>query len=81
VALGELADIRLMPADPPETAAIYEGQPAVVLAVSMASGQNIAAFGLQQRQRLNEIAKQLPAGFAQHIVTFQADGLSAKWAR
>ena len=73
VALGELADVRLMPADPPETAAIYEGQPAVVLAVSMASGQNIAAFGLQLRQRLNEIAKQLPAGFSQHVVTFQAD--------
>ncbi|MFP3243902.1 MAG: efflux RND transporter permease subunit [Paraburkholderia sp.] len=73
VALGEVAQIRAMPADPPETAAMYQGKPAAVLAVSMALGQNVEAFGAALRQRLDEIAKALPVGFSQHIVTFQAD--------
>lgn len=81
VALGELAQVRTMPADPPETAAVYRGQPAAVLAVSMSSGQNMAAFGLELRQRLNQIGKQLPAGFSQHIVTFQPDVVERKMSK
>ncbi|HEX7895546.1 MAG TPA: efflux RND transporter permease subunit, partial [Terriglobales bacterium] len=73
VSLGELAQIQIMPADPPETAAMYQGKPAVVLAVSMTPGQNVQTFGVALRQRLSEIATQLPAGFSVHIVTFQAD--------
>ena len=73
IPLSQIAKIDLLPADPPESAAIYQGQPAVVVAVSMASGYNIAEFGKDLRQKLNDTTSQLPAGFSQHIVTFQAD--------
>ncbi|GKS97966.1 efflux RND transporter permease subunit [Acidovorax sp. SUPP3434] len=73
VPLSQLAQVQVMPVDPPESAAIYQGQPAVVVAVSMAPGRNIAAFGKALRQKLDETATLLPAGFEQHIVTFQAD--------
>jgi len=73
VPLGQLARIQAMPADPPESAAIYQGQPAVVVAVSMAKGYNIAAFGEALRARLEQTQRALPVGFVQHVVTFQAD--------
>ncbi|CTP86949.1 efflux RND transporter permease subunit [Xanthomonas graminis] len=73
IPLSQLARIELMPADPPESAAIYQGQPAVVVAVSMAPGYNIAQVGQALRQKLGETARMLPVGFSQHVVTFQAD--------
>lgn len=73
VALGQLARIQVMPMDPPQSAAVYQGQPAVVVAVSMAKGRNVAEVGAQLRKKLDETAKLLPAGFEQHVVTFQAD--------
>jgi multidrug efflux pump len=73
VPLSQLAQIQAKPADPPESAVIYQGQAAVVVAVSMAPGRNIAEFGQALRHKLDETAALLPAGFEQHIVTFQAD--------
>ncbi|MBB5885505.1 efflux RND transporter permease subunit [Xanthomonas sp. LMG 8992] len=73
IPLAQLARIELMPADPPEAGAIYQGQPAVVVAVSMAPGNNVAEVGKALRHTLGETAKALPVGFAQHVVTFQAD--------
>lgn len=73
IPLGALADIHSGPKDPPDSAAIYQGQDAIVLAISMASGKNIEAFGASLRERLAELEKSLPAGFALHEVTFQAD--------
>ncbi|MGD6678977.1 efflux RND transporter permease subunit [Xanthomonas citri pv. citri] len=73
VALGELAKVQVMPADPPETAAVYQGKAAVVVAISMANGYNVVSFGKSLRAKLVETAKLLPNGFQQHVVTFQAD--------
>lgn len=73
VQLGQLAQIRTTPADPPESAAVYQGQPAVVVAVSMAKGCNIEAFGKALRAKLEQTRRLLPVGFEQHVVTFQAD--------
>ncbi|MEB1529299.1 efflux RND transporter permease subunit [Xanthomonas sp. WHRI 7945] len=73
IPLSQLARVELMPADPPESAAIYQGRPAVVVAVSMAPGYNVAQVGQALRQKLGETARMLPVGFAQHVVTFQAD--------
>lgn len=81
VPLGHLARIEVMPADPPESAAVYEGMPAVVVAVSMATGYNIGDFGAQLRTKLEETARQLPAGFEQHVVTFQADVVAREMGR
>ncbi|WP_024645556.1 efflux RND transporter permease subunit [Pseudomonas syringae] len=73
VALQSLSKISVFPVDPPETEAIYQGQDAVVLAVSMQSGLNVQAFGSALRKRLGELEQQLPTGFTLHVVTFQAD--------
>jgi multidrug efflux pump subunit AcrB len=73
IPLSQLARIALMPADPPDSAAIYQGQAAVVVAVSMAPGYNIAQVGQALRHKLDETARMLPVGFSQHVVTFQAD--------
>lgn len=61
VPLGQLAQIAVLPADPPESAAVYNGQPAVVVAVSMAAGHNIGDFGERLRAKLQETERQLPA--------------------
>ncbi|RBF35281.1 AcrB/AcrD/AcrF family protein, partial [Xanthomonas oryzae pv. oryzae] len=58
---------------PPQSAAVYQGQPAVVVSVSMQPGSNIADVGKALRAKLDDTARQLPVGFTQHVVSFQAD--------
>ncbi|EFQ62979.1 acriflavin resistance protein [Pseudomonas fluorescens WH6] len=81
VALGAIAQISVMAADPPQTAAVYQGQDAVVLAVSMAPGQNVHQFGVALRERLAQLEQQLPLGFSAHMVTFQADVVDQQMAK
>lgn len=73
VPLGDVATVQSMPADPPQSAAIYQGRPAVVVSVSMAKGLDIASFGRQLKAKISEAGDRLPAGFEAHVVTFQAD--------
>ncbi len=81
VRLGDLAKIRVLPADPPDTAAIYRGENAVVLGVSMRSGQNIKTLGKELKARVDELSQQLPAGFSLDYVTFQADVVEREMGR
>ncbi|KAF1020610.1 MAG: Multidrug resistance protein MexB [Paracidovorax wautersii] len=81
VPLAQLAQVQVLPADPPQSAAIYQGQPAVVVAVSMKSGQSIEQYGQALRAKLAQTAQMLPAGFEQHVVTFQADVVDRQMAR
>lgn len=81
VPLGTLAAVRSEAKNPPESAAIYQGQEAVVVAVTMASGKNIERFGASLRERLAGLEKSLPAGFSLHEVTFQADVVQDAMAR
>lgn len=81
IALGELAQVRVQPADPPESAAIYKGQPAVVLAISMSAKQNVEHFGKTLKARVAELEKQLPTGFELSYVTFQADIVKQEMGR
>ncbi|PHN61827.1 efflux RND transporter permease subunit [Pseudomonas viridiflava] len=73
VPLEKLATVSVALKDPPDTGAVYQGQDAVVLAVSMQPGRNIEIFGKSLRTRLGELERQLPLGFALHMVTFQPD--------
>ena len=73
VRLGDIAQIRVLPADPPESAAIYRGDNAVVLGVSMRPGQNIKMLGQELKERVAQLEQQLPAGFSLDFVTYQAD--------
>lgn len=73
VRLTDIAQLRVLLVDPPERAAVYAGQDAVVLGVSMQPGRNIKAFGEALKARVAELQQQLPAGFTLDYVTFQAD--------
>lgn len=71
VRLADLADVQMMPADPPDSAAIYQGRAAVVMAVSMSAGHSMEAFGKALLAGLDRAKAQLPLGFEMHVVTFQ----------
>jgi len=73
VRLADVASIRVLPSDPPESAATYRGQDAVVLGVSMRPGQNVKAFGEALKARVEQLQQTLPAGFSLDYVTYQAD--------
>ncbi|RFA27771.1 acriflavin resistance protein [Alkalilimnicola ehrlichii] len=75
VRLGDVAQIRVLTPDPPESAAIYRGEDAVVLGVSMHPGENIQAVGKALREHVTELEQLLPAGFSLDYVTFQADAV------
>ncbi len=78
VRLGDLAQIQVRKADPVESAAIYRGQDAVVLGVSMRPGQNMKAVGKALKERVAELEQLLPAGFTLDYVTFQPDVVAAE---
>lgn len=73
VRLTDLAEVRVLPPDPPESAAIYKGMPAVVMAVSMSDGQNVQIFSRGLKEKIDQLQQQLPVGFTLDYVTFQSD--------
>ncbi|OXJ25478.1 acriflavin resistance protein [Burkholderia sp. HI2714] len=81
VRLGDIAQVQVRPVDPPESAAIFRGEDAVVLGISMRKGQNVKAVGQALRARLDELKQQLPAGFSLDYVTFQADVVEREMGR
>lgn len=81
VPLEQLAAVKVAPSELPDAAAIYQGQDAVVVAVSMQSGLNVQAFGSVLRQQLQSFEQQLPSGFSLHVVTFQSDVVHHEMAK
>ena len=79
--LGDIAHIHAAAPDPPETAAVFAGQTAVVVAVAMHPGTNIEALGRAIKQRVAEHSAQFPAGFSAEYVTFQADVVRTEMGR
>lgn len=70
--LGELGRITQGPADPPQTAVVVNGQPAVVLGISMRSGLNVLSFASRLDDRIAEVALGLPAGMTLTSITDQS---------
>ena len=70
--LGALATIRQEPVDPPQTAVVVNGAPAVVLGVSMRSGLNVLSFADRLDARIAEVEKTLPVGMKLTSVTDQS---------
>jgi len=81
VRLGDIARIRAMPADPPEAAAVHDGQPAVVLGVAMREGLNVQAFGAALKARVAALEPTLPAGFRLDYVTYQPEVVHAEMGK
>lgn len=70
--LGALGTIARGPADPPVTAAVVDGEPAVVLGVSMRSGINVLSFAERLDSAIAEVAADLPAGMRLATMTDQS---------
>lgn len=71
--LSSLARIELRPQDPPSAAAMFNGQEAVVLGVSMRPGLNVVSFASDLKAAITETQAQLPAGMRLTPITDQAD--------
>lgn len=69
--LGDIAKIERKYIDPPAPKMLYNGQPAIGLAISMEKGGNILALGKSLEQTTAQIKEELPLGLELHTVTNQ----------
>ncbi|OYD81593.1 efflux RND transporter permease subunit [Azospirillum brasilense] len=70
--LADLADIRRGYADPPSPLFRYNGQPAIGMIISMATGGNVLTFGEGIRERMRQVEANLPVGIGVHLVANQS---------
>ena len=70
--LGALGRITRQVVDPPQTAVVVNGQPAVVLGISMRTGLNILSFAERLDTRVAEVEQALPAGMRLTTITDQS---------
>lgn len=73
VPLGTLAKIEQRPQDPPVSAALFDGKPAVVLGVSMRPGLNVIEFADALRDGVASAQGNLPVGMQLAPITDQAE--------
>jgi multidrug efflux pump subunit AcrB len=76
VRLGDIANISRGYQDPPDATIRHNGQPAVVLAVSVQDGTNGVDFGKALRQEMTRIRADLPVGIECQQVADQAEVIS-----
>jgi len=69
--LRDIVTVRRAYVDPPEKPVYYDGQPTIVLAVSMTEGQDILAFGERLRRRVEAFEQRLPIGYTLNLATWQ----------
>lgn len=73
IALKDFASIYRDYVDPPTTMTRYNGDNALILAVSMAKGGRITEFGDRIQTRLRDLEQNLPMGLDLNILVFQPD--------
>lgn len=71
--LSSLADVREAPVDPPVSAVVRNGAPAIVLGVSMQRGLNVLSFADQLNTEMTRLQSDLPVGMTLAPVTNQAE--------
>lgn len=69
--LGDIAKIERSYVDPPDVKMLYNGQPAVGIAISMEKGGNILSLGKGLEQTTTRLKQDLPLGLELHTVTNQ----------
>ncbi|GAB5387681.1 MAG: efflux RND transporter permease subunit VmeI [Alphaproteobacteria bacterium] len=71
VRLADLVEIRRGYVEPAEQPVFFDGEPAIVLAVEMASGTDIQVLGQQLMKRIRDYEALQPIGISYKIATFQ----------
>jgi len=73
IPLRDLAEIKRGTADPPQRKAYYNGEPAIIFAISMLDGYRVLDYAPQVRKKLSDVEATLPVGYKLDIVTYQAE--------
>jgi len=73
IQLRDVARVTRGYQDPPDQLAYYNGEPAIVFAVAMLSGNSVLDYGERVRTALGDIEDSLPVGYALDVVTYQAE--------
>ncbi len=71
--LGKIATIKRGYANPPAQRIHFNGQPSLLIGVSMQQGGDVIALGKALQQNITSVQKQLPVGVQLHLVTSQPD--------
>ncbi|WP_429809097.1 efflux RND transporter permease subunit [Ensifer sp. B1-9] len=69
--LADIATVKRGYADPPQPMFRFNGKPAIGLAIGMRTNGNLLEFGKTLEERMEKIAKELPAGIGVHLVADQ----------
>ncbi len=72
IRLKDLADISRSYVTPPEPMMRFNGQPAIGIAISAASGANVITMGDAIQTRMEELMRELPVGIAVEGVYYQS---------
>lgn len=75
--LSDIADISFGYEDPPGSLAFYNGEPAIVIGVSMVDGFDAGAFSEGLTVFIGEARNVLPLGMFLEFITFQPDEIDA----
>ncbi|WP_440905207.1 efflux RND transporter permease subunit [Catenovulum sp. SX2] len=70
--LQDIAKVKLDYIDPPYNKVYYNGEPALVLAISMLSGFNVLEYSPRLVENIQQIQQTLPIGYNLDIATIQA---------
>ncbi len=69
--LSDIATVKRAYVDPPQPMFRYNGQPAIGLAISMTAGGDVLALGQNIKERVAQLARDLPIGVDLHLVADQ----------
>jgi len=76
--LGDVARVERGYVDPPRAAVRVDGEPGLVLAVSLREGGNIVTLGAGVRATVDRLRADLPVGLDLGYAQFQADAVETK---
>nr|CRH04422.1 Putative AcrB/AcrD/AcrF family protein [Candidatus Magnetococcus massalia] len=71
--LSDLTKVKRDFIDPPDQTSYFNGEPAIIFAISMLSGYNVLEYAPRMQQQIATVAKSLPIGFNLEIATYQAE--------
>jgi multidrug efflux pump subunit AcrB len=73
IALSDIVSIKRGYIDPPNKLAYYNGQAAIIFAISMLPEYNILEYAPRLKQAIQAVESTLPIGYKMHIATYQAE--------
>lgn len=73
VRLGDYATVTKSVADPPGNSAYFNGEPAIVFAISMLESESVLNYAERASEQIDKVRSSLPAGVTLETMTYQAD--------